>query len=183
VEATALAVDLGPEAMHRLMQACFATAQRVMPQNGGTLTLIAGNGFGALFGAPLAHDDHARRAVLAAVALQQALQDRAAEMSPVVPLGIGVHTGPVVVGGLGEESHRLYTTVGETVDLASRLRQRAAPGSILLSAATQQLVQAEVHVEDGGMIGMAVGAAPLPVYRVRRIARRRSGCWGVEDAS
>ena len=97
---------------------------------------------------------------------------------PVVPLGIGVHTRPAVIGGLGEESHRLYTAVGETVDLASRLRQRAAPGAILLSVSTQQLVQADVHVEDGGTIGMAVGAAPLPVYQVRGITRRRSGVLG-----
>ena len=59
----------------------------------------------------------------------------------------------MVVGSLGEESQRLYTAVGETLDLASRLRQRAAPGAILLSAATQQLVQAEVQVDDGGTSG------------------------------
>jgi DNA-binding winged helix-turn-helix (wHTH) protein len=70
VEATTLAAQLGPEAMHRLMQACVATAQRVLPPYGATLTHITGEGLTALFGAPLAHEDHARRAVLAAVALQ-----------------------------------------------------------------------------------------------------------------
>ena len=82
VEATALASELGPEAMHRLMQACLATAQQVLPPYGGTLTHITGEGFVALFGAPLADEDHARRAVLAAVALQQALQARQAGVSP-----------------------------------------------------------------------------------------------------
>ena len=81
-EASALAAQLGPEAMHRLMQACLATAQQVLPPYGGTLTHITGEGFVALFGAPLAEEDHARRAVLAAVALQQALQERPEGVSP-----------------------------------------------------------------------------------------------------
>jgi DNA-binding winged helix-turn-helix (wHTH) protein len=127
VDAPVQAVRLGPEAMHRLMQMCFATAQRVLSPYGGTLTHVTGEGFLALFGAPQAQEDHARRAVLAAVALQQAWQANSASVSPPMLLGIGVHTGPVVVGGLGAESHRLYTAVGETVDLAYRLRKRAAP--------------------------------------------------------
>ena len=127
VEATTLAAQLGPEAMHRLMQACVATAQRVLPPYGGTLTHITGEGLMALFGAPLAEEDHARRAVLAAVALQQALQARQEGVSPSMPLSIGLHTGPVVVGALGAESPRLYTAVGETFELVNRLRQQAAP--------------------------------------------------------
>jgi class 3 adenylate cyclase len=178
VEATALAAELGPEAMHRLLQACLATAQQVMPQYGGTLTHIAGDGFVALFGAPRAHEDHALRGILAAVALQQALQASQVSVSSAVPLGIGVHTGPVVVGSLGAESQRLYTAAGETIELAGRMRQLAAPGAILLSTATQQLVQAEVQVDEGGTLGVTGSAAPGPVYRVRKITRRRSGVLG-----
>ena len=73
-EATALAAQLGPEAMYHLMQACLATAQQVMQRVRGDPTHITGEGFVALFGAPVAQEDHARRAVLAAVALQQPLQ-------------------------------------------------------------------------------------------------------------
>ena len=102
VGVTALAAQRGPEAMHRLMQACLATAQQVLPLYGGTLTQIAGEGFVALFGAPLADEDHAQRAVLAAVTLQQALQTRGEGGSLAVPLGIGVHTGPVIAGSLGD---------------------------------------------------------------------------------
>ena len=181
VEATALAAQLGPEAMHRLMQACLATAQQVLPPYGGTLTHITGEGFVALFGAPLADEDHARRAVLAAVALQQALQACHEGVSPSVPLSIGVHTGPVVVGGLGAESHRLYTAVGETIELASRLRQQAAPGTILLSVATQQLVQTEVQVDDGGTLGMAGDCGPgagVPGARDHAAAVGGAGAWG-----
>ena len=178
VDAATLAAQLGPEAMHRLMQACLATAQRVMPQYGGTLTHITGEGFVALFGAPLAHEDHARRAVLAAVALQQALQGRHVEVSQPVLLGVGVHTGPVVVGGLGDERHRLYTAMSQTLEIANRLTQLAVPGAVLLSAATQQLVQAEVQVDEGGTLGVAEEAALGPVYQVRQIMRRRSGVLG-----
>jgi class 3 adenylate cyclase/tetratricopeptide (TPR) repeat protein len=178
VEATAQAAQLGPEAMHHLMQACLATAQQVLPPYGGTLTHISGEGFVALFGAPLAEEDHARRAVLAAVALQQALQAHHAGESPPVPLSIGVHTGPVVVGGLGEENHRLYTAVGETIELASWLRQRATPGTIFLSAATQQLVQTEVQVDDRWTLGMVGEAVLGPVYQVRGVTQRRSGVLG-----
>jgi predicted ATPase/class 3 adenylate cyclase/DNA-binding winged helix-turn-helix (wHTH) protein len=177
-EASALEVQLGPEAMYHLMQACLATAQQVLPPYGGTLTHITGEGFVALFGAPLADEDHARRAVLAAVALQQALQARTAGMSPPLALGIGVHTGLVVVGSLDAESQQLYPAVGETIELASRLRQQAAPGAILLSAATQQLVQEEVQVDSRGPLGMAGDTALGPVYQVRGVARRRSGVLG-----
>jgi adenylate cyclase len=106
VEATALAAQLGPEAMHHLMQACLATAQQVMLHYGGTLTHITGEGFVALFGAPRAHEDHVRGAVLAAVALQQDLQSGKEGVRPRVPLGIGVHTGPVVVGALGADQQQ-----------------------------------------------------------------------------
>ena len=181
VEVTAQAAQLGPEAMHQLMQACLATAQQVLPPYKGTLTHITGDGFLALFGAPLAEEDHARRAVLAAVALQQALQAHHAGESSSVPLSIGVHTGPVVVSGLGEENHRLYTAVGETIELASRLRQQAAPGTILLSVATQQLVQdggaggRQGDPWDGGRCGPGNG---VPGGRDHAAAVGGAGAWG-----
>jgi class 3 adenylate cyclase len=178
VEASALAAQLGPEAMHRLMQAYLATAQQVLPSYGGTLTHLTGEGFVALFGAPLAQEDHAQRAVLAAMALRQALPVGHASLSPPVSFGIGVHTGPVVVGGLSAERHRLYTAVGKTIQLAHWLRQRAAPGAILLSATTQQLVQAEVQADEWRGMGSGGRVAPRPVYQVRGVTQQRSGVLG-----
>ena len=98
-EATILAAKLDPEPMlpADAGMLCHGAAGSML-QYGGTLTHIAGDGFVALFGAPLADEDNARRAVLAAVALQQALQEHRESESPVVPLGIGVHTGPAVIG-------------------------------------------------------------------------------------
>jgi class 3 adenylate cyclase len=177
-EATTVAARLGAEAMHRLMQAFFAMARQVMQRYGGTLTHVVGDGFLALFGAPMAQEDHARRAVLAAVELHQTWQEQQKEERLVLLLCNGVHSGAVVVGRLGEDAQRLYTAVGETIDLASRLRQLAAPSAILISATTQQLVQDEVQVDDGGTVNAAETTAAMPVYTVRRIAQRRAGVPG-----
>jgi DNA-binding winged helix-turn-helix (wHTH) protein len=117
-EAPALAERLGPEAMHQVMQAVVAHTQDVVGRYEGAIVHVTGEGFTALFGAPMAQEDHARRAVLAALELRQRLQEHPA---------ICIHTS------------------GEA--LAARLQQRAAPGAILISAVTHRLVQAEVRAE------------------------------------
>jgi class 3 adenylate cyclase/DNA-binding winged helix-turn-helix (wHTH) protein len=155
-QAGALATYLGPEAMHHLMQTLFATAQEVVQRYEGTIVQFGGDGFHALFGADVAQEDHARRAVLAAVELQQHLCEchSCAGLPPeqAPGIGIGLHTGVVVVGRLGADRQRIYTATGETTALASRLQHQAAPGAILLSEATWQLVQDEVQVEPHGTI-------------------------------
>jgi hypothetical protein len=91
---------------------------------------------------------------------------------------IGIHTGLMVVGQFGEESQALYATVGETTDLAVHLQQRAAPGGILMSAATYQLVQEEVTVGACRAIAVEAGSTPLAVYQLHSLAQRRSGVAG-----
>jgi predicted ATPase/class 3 adenylate cyclase len=179
-DAPALALRLGPEAMHQVMQTVFTVVQQVMGRYAGSLIEFGVDGVLALFGAPVAQEDHARRAVLAAIALLQPLREALAvhgqpqgEPSAVC---LGIHTGHVVVGRLGGEPQQLYTASGETVQLAARLRQLAEPGAILISATTQQLVQAEVQVVVHGGIG--VGVLTAPVYSVRGLSRRRSGVVG-----
>jgi AAA ATPase domain/Adenylate and Guanylate cyclase catalytic domain len=99
---------------------------------------------------------------------------------PAEPLALclGLHTGRVVVDRLGGDPHRLYTAAGETTQVALRLRQLAAPGATLLSAATQQLVQEDVRAELQGEIQVGATQAPVPVYIVREIAHQRSGVVG-----
>jgi class 3 adenylate cyclase/tetratricopeptide (TPR) repeat protein len=186
-EATALAIRLGPEAMHHLMQALFALAQEVVQRYGGTIAYFIGDGFQALFGATVAHEDHARRAVLAAVEFQQHLgkcfsaSGRPSGEAPAVCTGL--HTGGVVVGRLGDDPQQVYTAVGDTTSLASRLQHLAAPSTILMSEATWRLVQDEVHVEPGAAIAVEDVSTPVPVYAFRGIARRRSGVpWRGERA-
>jgi class 3 adenylate cyclase len=180
--APALARRLGPEAMQRLMQTVFATVQQVMQRYAGSLVEFSGDGFLVLFGAPVAQEDHAQRAVLAALALSEQLGASAPALRqmPGEPLAVclGLHTGRVVIDRLGGDPQRLYTAAGETTQVALRLRQLAAPGTILLSAATQHLVQEDVWVEPQGEAKVGETHAPVPVYCARGIARRRSGVVG-----
>jgi DNA-binding winged helix-turn-helix (wHTH) protein len=126
-EAPALAARLGPEAMYRLMHDVLTLAQETVQRYDGTLLQVSGEGFVVLFGAPVAQEDHARRAVLAALELHQRLQVPEARRGQThgVALRLGLHTGSVVVGPLEYDPQRPYTAVGDTLALATRLQQQA----------------------------------------------------------
>jgi predicted ATPase/class 3 adenylate cyclase/DNA-binding winged helix-turn-helix (wHTH) protein len=181
-DAHALAGRLGAEAMQRLMHSLFTTVQQAMQRYAGNLIEFSGDGFLALFGAPMAQEDHAPRAVLAALALHAHVVASAPDpgQTPAEPLGLclGLHTGRVVVDRLGGDSQRLYTAAGETTQMALRLRQLAAPGTTLLSAATQHLVQENVWAEPRGEVTVGAAHVSVPVYGVRGIAYQRSGVVG-----
>src|SRR5215510_3051718 len=146
---TPIAERLGPEHMHTLLNRFFELALDGVHRYEGTINQFLGDGFMALFGAPLAHEDHARRAVLAALALQRALKD--AELGQ--PYGVecafrmGLNSGLVVVGSIGDNLRMDYSAVGDTTNLAARLQQVAEPGTILVSDATSRLVQGYIRVE------------------------------------
>src|SRR5262245_27978436 len=148
---TALAERLGPEHMHTLLNRFFALALDAVHRYEGTINQFLGDGFMALFGAPLAHEDHARRAVLAALALQRLLQDHHAKLGE--PHGVtcvfrmGLNTGLVVVGSIGNNLRMDYSAIGDTTHLAARLQQLAEPGTILVSEATRRLAEGTVHLE------------------------------------
>jgi DNA-binding winged helix-turn-helix (wHTH) protein len=112
-DAPRLAIHRGPEAMHRLMQAFFEAAQDVIRRYDGTIIYVTGEDFTAVFGAPIGQEDHARRAVLAALDLGQHL--RAQPLGEAHAPRMGLHTGPVVVGGLTHVPHQPYTAVGDTM--------------------------------------------------------------------
>jgi class 3 adenylate cyclase len=180
--ASALVARLGPEVLYHRMQAVFGLVQEVLQEYEGTLIHQASEGFTAVFGAPVAQEDHARRAVLAALTLRQRLCEHLPQDGQ-APEGVdavcmGLHSGWVVVGHLGHDAQRRYTAVGDPTELAVRLRHRAIPGTILLSAATAHLVQADVQVEASGTLAMDEGTPPSPVYVVRGLLRRSSGMPG-----
>jgi predicted ATPase/class 3 adenylate cyclase len=181
-DALNLATRLDPEVMHALMQEVFALAQATVQRYDGTITHYTGEGFMALFGAPVAQEDHARRAVLAALELQQRLGAHrpTATLPQDVALTacLGVHTGPVVVGPLQGDAQRLYTAVGATTSLATRLQHLAATGTVVLSDTTYQLVRHEVQSEAVGSIVGTETAAAMAVYMVRGLTRRRAGVVG-----
>ena len=143
---------------------------------------VPSEGFTAVFGMPVAQEDHARRAVLAALELRQRLHRRprparTAGAGGVLALSMGLHSGLVVVGGLGTGAAGLATAVGAPLHVATRLQQQAAPGTILLSAATYPLVHAEVRAAPYGTL--SAGRAALSRVRVCRPgapAAARGGC-------
>jgi class 3 adenylate cyclase len=181
-EAPALAARLGPEQWYRLLQTVVGLPQEVLQHYAGTLTLATNDGFTAVFGAPVAQEDHVHRAVLAALDLRQRLQDAPALHTQltggVLTLGMGLHAGLVVVGGLGQAPQRLATAVGAPLHIATRLQQQAAPGAILLSAATYHLVHAEVRAEPYGTLTLDGQPTPMAVYAVQGLLRRHAGVAG-----
>src|SRR5207253_5750479 len=132
VSSTVLAETLGPEGMHALLNGFFETALAEVHRYEGTINQFLGDGFMALFGAPLAHEDHARRAVLAALGVARAVSERPVvlDSGAQIPLTVrmGLNTGLVVVGAIGDNLRMDYTAVGDTTHLAARLQQAAAPG-------------------------------------------------------
>jgi class 3 adenylate cyclase len=181
-EAPALAVRLGPEGLYRLLDTVVALAQEVLDRYAGRLTLATSEGFMAVFGAPVAQEDHARQAVLAAFEVRQRLHAASSLQAQLagsaLPLSMGLHSGLVVVGGLGNEPQRLSATVGEPLPLATRLQQQAASGTILLSAATYALVQAEVVAEPWGSLDIAGIPTPVPGYALQGLRPRHAGVTG-----
>ena len=124
---TPIAERIGPEAMHTLLNRFFEVALNEVHRYEGTINQFLGDGFMALFGAPLAHEDHARRAVLSALALQRTFKD--AELG--TPYGVesqfrmGLNSGLVVVGSIGDNLRMDYSAIGDTTNLAARLQQHA----------------------------------------------------------
>jgi class 3 adenylate cyclase len=176
-EAPTLAARLGPEAMYHLMRAVLALVQDTVQRYEGTLLQVSDAGFLALFGAPVAQEDHARRAVLAAFELRQRLHapDALRGQPHGVAVRLGLHTGPVVVGSLGHDPQRPYTAGGDTLALATRLQHQAAPDTLLLSAATYALVQDEVQGAAWVADPSHAAFPPVAGYIVHGLLRRRAG--------
>jgi len=178
VRSTALAEQLGAERMHALLSRFFEIAVGEVHRYEGTINQFLGDGFMALFGAPLAHEDHARRAVLAALDLQRALHDQPLEVEPgrqvAISLRFGLHTGFVVVGAIGDNLRMDYTAVGDTTHLAARLQQMAEPGAILISDSTAQLVRGYAQLEAQGTVEIRGRSAPVSVHLVVGRGPRRS---------
>lgn len=166
---TQVAERLGEEKTYELMQGCFARMQRAIEQYGGSVNQYTGDGVLALFGAPLALEHSARRAVSAALAMQDSLNEYAEEVHSRHPVQcayrIGVNTGPVVVGSISEKLDLELAAVGDTVNLAARMQTLAAPGAVCVSENTYRAVQDYFEFEDLGEQSVKGKAEPVRVYR------------------
>ena len=177
VSSTAIADRLGPEVMHGVLSEFFELTLSEVHRYEGTVNQFLGDGFMALFGAPVAHEDHARRAVLAALGVQRLLRDRgiepAARHGVELALRMGLNTGLVVVGGIGDRLRMDYTAIGDTTNLAARLQQLAPPGAILVSEGTARLIQGDVRLEALPPLAVKGKSEPIAAYRVTGLGPRR----------
>src|SRR5439155_575144 len=143
---TAMSERLDPEDVHAIMDRAFEVILAAVHRYEGTINQFLGDGVMALFGAPIAHEDHAARALLAALAVDRELAPLREEIKRRhgrdFLMRIGINTGQVVVGAIGRDLRMDYTAVGDTTNLAARLLNLAKPGQIVVSRYTQ-------HLRDG----------------------------------
>ena len=159
-----LLADRDPEEARQLLDPVLERMMEAVHRYEGTVNQVMGDGIMALFGAPMAHEDHAVRACYAALAMQEAVKRYAEEMqrSHGVPVQIrvGLNAGEVVVRAIGNDLHMDYTAVGQTTHLAARMEQMATPGSILITAETLRLAEGFVQVKPLGPVAVKGLADP-----------------------
>jgi len=165
---TPISERLDEEQVYELMQGCLARMMDAVHRYEGTITQFTGDGVMALFGAPIAHEDAARRAVAAALEMQKSLDDYAAEVKKRHAIEcrfrVGLNTGPVVVGKISDSLDMDYTALGDTVNLAARMEQLAEPGAVYLSENTYRAVQDYFECEPLGALTVKGKAGPVVAY-------------------
>ena len=167
---TALSEKLDPEDVHQLMDQAFEAMLAEVHRYEGTVNQFLGDGLMALFGAPIAHEDHPVRAVHAAIGIKRALaahrERLRAERSIEFEVRMGLNTGVVVVGSIGDNLRMDYTAVGDTTNVAARFLALAEPGQILVSDETAHAVQPYFRLQPLGEVMVKGKARPLHPFRV-----------------
>lgn len=169
---TSISEQLDPEEVYGLMQGCFERMQAAVHKYEGTVNQFTGDGILALFGAPIAHEDSARRGISAALEMQKTLAVYAAEMQARYPIEcsyrVGLNTGPVVVGRISDDLDLEFAAIGDTVNLASRMESMAESGTVQLSENTYRAAKHYFEFEPVGELEVKGKARPVPSYRALR---------------
>ena len=170
VPVVAQAVGMDAETLYTVQQRVFTVAQQAVGHYAGIIQSVVDQAFLAVFGAPVAQEDHARRAVLAAFHIQENLRSLDPPLAPGTgqewAVCQGVHTGEVIVGAIGDDRHQIIVTVGDTTQVAQALLRLAEPGAILLSAATSRLVRDFVRLDRVGPVNVQGMTVAQTVYKV-----------------
>ncbi|MFQ5896837.1 MAG: AAA family ATPase [Candidatus Methylomirabilia bacterium] len=165
-----LLADRDPEEARKLLDPVLERMMEAVHRYEGTVNQVMGDGIMALFGAPLAHEDHAVRACYAALAMQEAIRRYTEELRRAqgieVQIRVGLNSGEVVVRSIGNDLHMDYTAVGQTTHLAARMEQLARPGSIRLTAETLRLAEGFVQVTPLGPVPVKGLEVPIEVYEI-----------------
>jgi class 3 adenylate cyclase/tetratricopeptide (TPR) repeat protein len=173
-----LLADRDPEDARKILDPVLERMMEAVHHYEGTVNQVMGDGIMALFGAPLAHEDHAVRACYAALRMQESVAQYAEAVfrSHGVPLQIrvGLNSGEVVVRAIGSDLHMDYTAVGQTTHMAARMEQMATPGTILLAPATLQLAEGYVQVAARGPVAVKGLADPVEIYALTGASAQRT---------
>ncbi len=171
-----IASAVGAERLREVMAAVFGRAARIIRRYGGTVDKFTGDGIMALFGAPVALEDHAFRACLAALDIQEQITQLADEVQRrdgvVLQLRIGVNSGRVIAGEIGSGPTG-YTAIGEHVALAQRMESVAPPGGVMLGESTARLVEHATVLGELEWVHVKGIEKPLPARRLLRAAAER----------
>jgi class 3 adenylate cyclase/pimeloyl-ACP methyl ester carboxylesterase len=175
---TALSERLDPEDVHQLMDRAFELMLGEIHRYEGTVNQFLGDGLMALFGAPIAHEDHSQRAIYAALAMRRTLgtyrEELRQERSIDFQVRMGLNTGPVVVGKIGDNLRMDYTAVGDTTNLAARLQSLAEPGQILVSEDIARVAGPYFILHALGETRVKGKALPVRPYSVEATRAARS---------
>ena len=169
---TSISEQLDPEDVHQLMNRAFELMLGEVHRYEGTINQFLGDGVMALFGAPIAHEDHAQRAVHAALGMQRVLQGYGAELQRTQGIAfrvrLGLNTGLVVVASIGDNLRMDYTAVGDTTNLAARMLNLAEPGQIVIAEDTHRAVSGYFVTRPLGARAIKGKAEPVNAYEVVR---------------
>jgi class 3 adenylate cyclase len=165
-----LLADRDPEEARKILDPVLERMMEAVYRYEGTVNQVMGDGIMALFGAPLAHEDHAVRASYAALRMQESVKKYAEEVrrshAAVVKIRVGLNSGEVVVRAIGSDLHMDYTAVGQTTHLAARMEQLADPGAIVITPETLALAEGYVEVKSLGPVPVKGLADAVEVYEV-----------------
>jgi class 3 adenylate cyclase/tetratricopeptide (TPR) repeat protein len=173
-----LLADRDPEEARKVLDPVVAHMIDAVHRYEGTVNQVMGDGIMALFGAPIAHEDHAVRACYAALRMQESLDRYAEEVrrsdGVTVQIRVGLNSGDVVVGAIGSDLRMDYTAVGETTHLAARMEQLARPGTVLIAPATFRLTEGLVAVKSLGPVRVKGRGEPVEVYELLGLGPART---------
>jgi len=175
---TAMAEKLDPEEVHQIMNGCFKILMNEIHKYEGTINQFTGDGIMAIFGAPVAHEDHAQRACWTSLAIQKALSDYSKRLDREhgieFKMRIGLNSGPVVVGSIGDDLRMDYTAIGDTTNLAARMERQARPGSILVSKNSYTIVRDFFEFVPLGKVEIKGKEKPQEAYELIRAGEEKT---------
>jgi class 3 adenylate cyclase/tetratricopeptide (TPR) repeat protein len=173
-----LLADRDPEDARKILDPVLAHMMDAVHRYEGTVNQVMGDGIMALFGAPIAHEDHAVRACYAALLMQESVKRYAEDARRThgvsVQIRVGLNSGEVVVRTIGNDLHMDYRAVGETTHLAARMEQTARPGTVQIAPATLHLVEGFVAVKSLGPVPVKGRSEPVNVYELSGIGPART---------